>query len=144
MFNLPRKIFLTLSLSAFTVSAILQMLIRWSPRNNYWFWSRFTELKQRQDDLDVGHLLALSASRKTIHIIRKHRHKIENSLRSSLSTTYSTPSQFFFKFNKKFHIDLLLVFLPPIVVGTRKKHICTLISIEKVQLKRQKHVFILE
>ncbi|CAG9826446.1 unnamed protein product, partial [Diabrotica balteata] len=53
MFNSSCKIFLTVFLSAFTVSVIIRMLIRRSHASFHLFWSLFVELKQRQDNLDV-------------------------------------------------------------------------------------------
>ncbi len=95
MFSLSCKIFLTVSLSEFTVSAIIRVVIRRSPCTVSLILVSVCKGEIDTSDLDADHLQRSLGFWKTIYIVRKHAHEIENFHHSPLSTTYSPQPEFF-------------------------------------------------
>ncbi len=116
MFNSSYKNFQTVSLSAFTISAIFRMLVRWCLLTVSLIMITVCRVENK-DSQPVP-----SRPSENFYTIWKHVHEIENCHHRPLSTTYSTQSEFFYLM-KNFTLIFCSCFLSYIIIDTRKKHV---------------------
>ncbi len=129
------KIFLTVSLSAFTVSVIIRMLIQWSPHTVILILVTVCGVETETCQSRHWSCSVLSRPLENYLIPFWNTQGIENSYHSLFQQLIAL-SRSFFKFNEKFHIDTLLVFFVTHCYRREEKTRLFPTSIEKILLKR--------